>query len=198
VVINGIDVHTSPSIGIAFYPSDGASVGALISHADAAMYTAKQRGRNQVQHFAASMGEGAGRRLRLEGDLHRALELQQFDLHYQPKVDVLTGTVRSAEALIRWHHPELGVISPTEFIPVAEESGLIGPIGDWVMRQACRQARLWQEQGLPFIRVGVNVSAAQFRLGALIESVRAALEAESLEPRFLEVELTETAVMSNP
>lgn len=198
VTLDGVEVHTSPSVGIAFYPADGATVEELIAHADAAMYVAKQRGRNQAQCFVANMGDGTRDRIRFESDLHRALELGQFELHYQPKVDTATGAVRSAEALIRWHHPELGIVSPTEFIPVAEENGLIGAIGEWVLREACRQARAWQQQGFPSIRVAVNLSANQFRNGTLVDAIRGALTAAELDPRYLEVELTESAVMTYP
>jgi diguanylate cyclase (GGDEF)-like protein len=198
VRIAGIDVHTSPSIGIAFYPDDGDSIETLIGHADAAMYSAKRRGRNTVQCFATGMTVGTEDKVQLESDLHTALARNQFELHYQPKVDTTTGTVRSVEALIRWSHPERGLIAPAEFIPRAEECGLIGPIGEWVVREACRQARAWQTAGMPSLRVAVNLAASQFRQGTLVEMIRRALDDAGLEPRFLEVELTESAMMSDP
>ena len=198
ITIDGIDVHTSPSIGIAYYPDDGASVETLIAHADAAMYCAKHDGRDKVQCYAPGMNEGISNKVRLDSDLHRALALGQFELHYQPKVDTATGAVRSAEALIRWRHPIRGLIAPSEFIPVAEECGLIAQISAWVLGEACRQTRAWQLQGLPFLRVGVNLSASEFRHGSLLETVGRALQEAGLEPRFLEVELTESVVMSNP
>jgi diguanylate cyclase len=198
VRIAGIDVHTSPSVGVAFYPADGASVEALLAHADAAMYCAKQRGRGNVQCFAAGMTAGAEDRVQLESDLHSAIPLNQFRLYYQPKVDTASGAVRSAEALLRWLHPVRGLIGPGEFVPLAEECGLIGAIGEWVIREACRQARAWQQAGVAALRVSVNLSASQFRQERLVDSIRRALDDAGLEPRFLEVELTESAVMSDP
>ena len=198
VEIAGITIHTSPSIGIAFYPEDGATVEALVAHADAAMFAAKHRGRNNVQCYAAGMEAGTHDKVRLESDLHAALARGEFELYYQPKVDTMSGYFYSAEALIRWRHPERGLVSPAAFIPLAEECGLIGPIGEWVLREACRQGRAWQLAGLPSLRIAVNVAAAQFRSGNLVETIRRALADAQFEPRLLEVELTESAVMSDP
>src|ERR1035441_10105162 len=198
VEIAGITIHASLSIGIAFYPDDGSSVETLIAHADAAMFAAKQRGRNSVQCYAAGMDAGTHDKVRLESDLHTALALRQFELYYQPKVDTMSGTFYSAEALIRWRHPERGLVSPAAFIPLAEECGLIGPIGEWVLREACRQGRAWQQAGLSPVRIAVNVAASQFRAGDLVETIHQALADAELEARFLEVELTESAVMSDP
>ena len=198
VEIAGITIHASLSIGIAFYPDDGSSVETLIAHADAAMFAAKQRGRNSVQCYAAGMDAGTHEKVRLESDLHTALALRQFELYYQPKVDTMSGTFYSAEALIRWRHPERGLVSPAAFIPLAEECGLIGPIGEWVLREACRQGRAWQQAGLSPVRIAVNVAASQFRAGDLVETIHQALADAELEARFLEVELTESAVMSDP
>jgi diguanylate cyclase (GGDEF)-like protein len=195
--IDGIDIHTSASFGVAVYPRDGDRAELLLTNADAAMYHAKQRG-GGLQQFCADMGGAAQYRLRLESDLHLALKVGQFELHYQPKVDTLSGAVRSAEALLRWRHPERGFIPPNEFIPIAEETGQIGMIGNWVLHEACRQAKAWCAQGLAPLRVGVNISAAQFHQPGLVESVRAALQGADLEPRYLEIELTESCVMSNP
>jgi diguanylate cyclase (GGDEF)-like protein len=198
VRIAGIDVHTSPSIGIALYPEDGASIEALLAHADAAMYAAKHQGRGSVQRYTPGMHAGTEHRVQMESELHQAIELKQFELHYQPKVDTRTGAVRSAEALIRWMHPSRGLVSPAEFIPLAEECGLIGAIGEWVIREACRQARAWQEEGVPSLRISVNLSASQFREAGLVDSIRRALDDVGLLARYLEVELTESAVMSDP
>jgi diguanylate cyclase (GGDEF)-like protein len=198
VEIAGVTIHTSPSIGIAFYPEDGATVEALVAHADAAMFAAKHRGRNNVQCYASGMEAGTHDKVRLESDLHAALARGEFELYYQPKVDTMSGTFYSAEALIRWRHPERGLVSPAAFIPLAEECGLIGPIGEWVLREACRQGRAWQLAGLPSLRIAVNVAAAQFRSGNLVETIRRALADAQFEPRLLEVELTESAVMSDP
>jgi EAL domain-containing protein (putative c-di-GMP-specific phosphodiesterase class I) len=137
-------------------------------------------------------------RVSLESDLHAAIDAGQFELHYQPKPDTESGDVYSAEALIRWRHPERGLIAPEEFIPLAEECGLINEIGAWVLREACRQCSQWQRNGLPTLRVAVNVAATQFRRGDLLDVIRDALESAGLEARFLEIELTESAVMTNP
>jgi diguanylate cyclase len=196
--ITGVETHTTPSIGIAFFPADGTAVEALIAHADAAMHCAKQRGRNNAQCFEAGMTTLTRDTARLQSDLHDAIALNQFELYYQPKVEVASGAVRSAEALIRWRHPERGLVSPADFIPFAEDYGLIGVIGEWVVREACRQARAWQLRGLPAVRVAVNLSASQFRHGRLLEIVKEALSDAQLDPENLEVELTESAVMSDP
>ena len=195
--IDGVEIHATASFGIAVYPRDGERLETLIANADAAMYAAKERG-NCLQCYSADLGGTAQYRLRIESDLHQALKSGQFELHYQPKVDTQTGAVRSAEALLRWRHAERGYVPPAEFIPIAEESGQIGMIGSWVLKQACRQARLWLDKGLPQIRVAVNISAAQFHEPGLIDDVRAALDEARLEPRCLELELTESCVMSNP
>jgi diguanylate cyclase len=198
VRIAGIDVHTSPSIGIAFYPADGRSIEALTAHADAAMYCAKQRGRGNIQCFEGGMNAGSEDRVQLESELHTAIALNQFELYYQPKVNTVTGTVRSAEALVRWMHPKRGLIAPDGFIPLAEECGLIGAIGEWVVREACRQARAWQDDGLTPLRISVNLSPSQFRGSGLTDTIRRALDDAKLLPEYLEVELTESAVMSDP
>jgi diguanylate cyclase (GGDEF)-like protein len=198
VRIADIDIHTSPSIGIAMYPDDGTSIQALLAHADAAMYSAKQQGRGNFRRYAPGMDAGTEDRVQLESELHNAVTLKQLELYYQPKVDTRTGEVRSAEALIRWVHPSRGIISPAEFIPLAEECGLIGDIGAWVIREACRQTRAWQLDGVPSLRVSVNLSASQFRDRGLVECIRGALDDAGLEARYLEIELTESAVMSDP
>jgi diguanylate cyclase (GGDEF)-like protein len=198
VRIATIDIHTSPSIGIAMYPDDGVTMQALLAHADAAMYSAKQHGRGNFRRYTPGMDEGTEERVQLESDLHNALTQNQFQLYYQPKVDTRTGEVRSAEALIRWLHPTRGIVSPAEFIPLAEECGLIGAIGGWVIREACRQTRAWQIDGVPTLRVSVNLSASQFRDSGLVDSIRSALDDAGLQARYLEVELTESAVMSDP
>lgn len=193
-----VDVHVTLSVGIAFYPADASTSETLISRADAAMYCAKAGGRNHWQRFTAAMDMPTQDRIRLERDLHQAVVLGQFELQYQPKIDIVTGRVRSAEALIRWRHPERGVLPPGEFIPLAEECGLITEIGRWVLREACRQVKEWQGQGLAPVRVAVNLSASQFRDGRLLQTISDALAAVQLDPQFLEVELTETTVMSSP
>ena len=193
-----VDIHTSASIGIAMFPNDGKTVETLIANADAAMYCAKQRGRNKIQLYTSGMNAVTQEKVKLESDLHEALALKQFELHYQPKVDTATGRIHGAEALLRWRHPQRGLVPPAEFIPLAEACGLIESIGGWVVREGCRQARAWQDQGLPRLRVAVNLSAMQFRHGNLLHLIRDALNAANLEPRFLEVEITESALMSDP
>jgi diguanylate cyclase (GGDEF)-like protein len=192
----GLDVHVSPSIGISLCPDDGGDSETLLQHADAAMYHAKKKGRNTFQFFAPAMSAFARERLELENGLRTGLARHEFELHYQPKVDVVSGRIESAEALIRWRHPKRGLIAPGGFISLAEETGLIVPLGEWVLYEACRQAREWQDQGLQ-LRMAVNLSARQFRQDGLIETVRGALSAARLEPRYLELELTETAVMQD-
>lgn len=193
----GIDVHISPSIGAAFYPRDGANVDTLLAHADAAMYSAKERGRNNLQCYAEGMSRVTHERVKLESELHAALQQGQFELHYQPKVDTATGRVNSAEALIRWRHPQRGLVMPGDFISVAEECGLLDMIGEWVLFEACRQAQAWRREGLRALRVAVNLAPSQFRLTNLVEQIRRALDASGLDPQLLEVELTESAVMSD-
>jgi diguanylate cyclase (GGDEF)-like protein len=196
--VEGVDLRVSSSIGIAFYPTDGGSAESVLAHADAAMYCAKERGRNNYQCFGPGMKSVALERVSLESELHQALKLEQFELFYQPKVDTASGDIHSAEALIRWRHPQRGLIEPMQFIPLAEECGLIHEIGAWVLREACRQCADWQRAGQPPLRVAVNVAASQFRRGDLLEVVRGALRTSHLDPRFLEIELTESAVMTNP
>ena len=195
ISIVGTEVHTSMSIGISVYPADGADADSLVAHADEAMYFAKQRGRNGFQFFSPGMNVFSRERLNFESDLRRALPQKQFELHYQPKMDVATDRVNSVEALLRWRNPSRGVIGPLEFMPIAQEAGLMSSISEWVLNEACRQAREWQVAGLPFVRIAVNISPIQFRQSRFLESVRTALSEHHLEPRFLEIELTETAIM---
>jgi diguanylate cyclase (GGDEF)-like protein len=192
-----LELHTTASIGISVFPQDGGSAEILLQHADAAMYHAKKNGRNAHQLFELEMNVFARERLELENGLRRALTEREFVLYYQPKIDVRTGSIDSAEALIRWRHPTRGLVAPMDFIPLAEESGLIIPIGEWALREACRQAYAWQAAGMRALRVAVNLSAQQFRQRKLIETVRSALQDARLEPRHLELELTESAVMED-
>jgi diguanylate cyclase (GGDEF)-like protein len=198
VQIAELEVHIAASIGVAFYPGDGTTIETLYAHADAAMYCAKQRGGSAIECYSPTMNLATENRVKYEADLHRALILKQFELHYQPKISALTKQMHSVEALIRWRHPVHGLVAPDQFIPLAEESGLIVSIGEWVLREACRQVRAWQDLGLPAIRVAVNVSALQFRRLDLVETVRRALSDAGVDARHLEIELTETALMTHP
>jgi diguanylate cyclase (GGDEF)-like protein/PAS domain S-box-containing protein len=196
------NVHGHPlvltcSAGLAGYPSDGTDAETLLKHAEVAMYRAKETGRNTVRFFTPSMNERALERLTLETALRTALADGQFELHYQPKVDPANGWVGSGEALIRWHHPQLGMIRPERFVPLAEETGLIVPIGDWVLRTACAQCRAWQDAGYGPFGIAVNLSARQFADPGLKQGIAAVLAETGLAPGSLEIELTETLVMSN-
>jgi predicted signal transduction protein with EAL and GGDEF domain len=168
-------VYTSASIGISVYPADGLDSDSLVAHADEAMYFAKQHGRNAFQFFSPGMSVFSRERLDLERDLRRALPMKQFEVHYQPKMDVATGRMNSVEALLRWRHPTRGLVAPMDFIPLAEETGLMFAIGEWVLREACRQARQWQLDGHPFLRIAVNISPIHFRQPGFLDIVRSAL-----------------------
>jgi diguanylate cyclase (GGDEF)-like protein/PAS domain S-box-containing protein len=191
------DLHVSVSIGISLYPTDGIEAEALIQNADNAMYHAKEAGSNNYQFFKEDMNVQAVERQALEASLRRALERREFELHYQPKIDLKSGKITGVEALIRWRHPERGLILPAEFIPIAERCGLIVPIGQWVLRAACTHAREWQEAGLPQIPVAVNISSVEFRDKHFLENLRATLNETGLEPRHLELELTESVLMQH-
>jgi predicted signal transduction protein with EAL and GGDEF domain len=190
------EVFLSVSIGIATYPEDGETTDILIRNADTAMYHAKQQGKAAYQYFSEEMNIASVERLALETGLRRALEEKQFELHYQPQVDLHSGRIVGAEALLRWNHPERGDIAPSIFIPIAEDSGLIVGIGQWVLDEACRQAVAWQAEGLPRIPIAINVSAVQFRRQDVFQIVSASLKGSGLDPAMLCLEITETAAMS--
>ncbi len=198
LALGGVDVHVGSSIGVTMFPHDAVDPLALLRHADAAMYHAKRHGRNQLQFYAEGMGAFDRERLELESGLRRALARGELLLHYQPKVDVASGGVRGAEALLRWRHPERGVVLPADFIRVAEESGLILQIGDWVLQEACRQLRRWHDAGLGHLTMAVNLSAEQFSQEDLVQRVRAAIQQAGIPATHLELELTESAVMRDP
>ena len=195
--IGGQDLHIGGSIGISVYPGDGEDAETLIKNADTAMYHAKERGRNNFQFFKAEMNLKAVERQSLEGSLRRALEREEFLLHYQPKVNLDTGEITGVEALIRWQHPDRGLVPPSQFVPIAEDCGLILQIGRWVLREACRQASAWQNAGLPPLPIAVNVSAVEFRDKGFAERVRTVLSETGLEARYLELELTEGVLMED-
>ncbi|MBW2383832.1 MAG: EAL domain-containing protein [Deltaproteobacteria bacterium] len=191
------DLVIGASIGIAVAPHDGSDAETLIKHADTAMYHAKENGRNDYEYFSESMKAAAIEKLTLEGDLRIALEEGQFSLYYQPLIDLDTGHIEGFEALIRWHHPTRGLVPPDAFIGAAEECGLITAIGDWVLHEACRQCAEWRDQGLPSVRVAVNVSSHQFRKGQLLHAVADALSQARLAPQLLEIEVTESSMLDN-
>jgi diguanylate cyclase (GGDEF)-like protein/PAS domain S-box-containing protein len=196
ILVRTQELFVTTSIGITMFPEDGDDIHALLRNADTAMYRAKEERGNAFQFYSREMSIRALERAELESALRRAMERKEFELFYQPKVDLASGRIIGAEALIRWHHPEMGLVSPTRFIPMAEEIGLIVPLGDWVLRTACAQNKAWQDAGLEPICVSVNLSARQFRDEQLVESVAAALDSMKLDARHLELELTESIVMN--
>ncbi|MCB1961186.1 MAG: EAL domain-containing protein [Rhodocyclaceae bacterium] len=196
--IKGHRLTVTPSIGIAIYPEDGDKADLLIKHADAAMYHAKERGRNNFQFYERRFSTSVSARLNLENRLRRALEQDEFELYYQPQVDAASGEFIGFEALLRWRDPEHGLVNPAEFIPVAEDSGLIVPLGEWVLRTACRQNQAWRAEKLIDVPIAVNLSARQFDEHTLLDTVARILEDTGLPPRRLELELTETLIMRNP
>jgi diguanylate cyclase (GGDEF)-like protein/PAS domain S-box-containing protein len=192
------DLDVTVSIGVSTFPFDGQDAETLIKNADTAMYHAKENGRNNYQFFEQGMNERAVGRQVLEGSLRHALERQEFVLHFQPKVNLETGAITGSEALIRWLHPDRGLVPPAQFVPIAEDSGLILPIGQWVLREACRQARSWLDAGLGPMPVAVNISTLEFRGKHFLEGIRAILLETGLPPHFLELELTESVLMQHP
>jgi len=195
--LHGHELFISASIGISVYPDDGRDMGVLLRNADVAMYRSKEQGRNTHQFYSAHSNVHSLEMLALESSLRRALERNEFVLHYQPKMDPSTDQMVGVEALLRWNHPDLGMVSPAQFISLAEDTGLIIPIGEWVLGEACRQARVWQEVGLPLVSVAVNLSARQFRDGNLPDMIGSALMKSGLTPEFLELEITESMIMQN-
>jgi len=198
IQLDGQDLRIGSSVGVGIFPQHGDSPSRLIANADGALAQVKRTGGSGVAVFDPSMADILPRRLALENELRRALERGQFILHYQPKVDVRTGVIVGMEALARWNHPERGLVAPAEFVSFAEETGLIVPFGDWVVREACMQNRAWQRRGLPPMPVAVNISAAQFRQRDFVQGVAEALAETGLAARYLELELTETVVMHEP
>src|SRR5437773_6328361 len=197
LTLDGKEMYVTCSAGISLYPQDGRDVDTLLKNADAAMYRAKEHGRANFQFYPSEMNERVNERLALENAMRRAIERKEFCLHYQQRVDLKSGAIVGAEALVRWMHPEWGLVRPVRFIPLAEETGLIVQIGETVLRDACRQARAWLDQGLKPGVISVNLSARQFRQEGLVRLVANVLEETRLDPRFLEMELTESTVMHN-
>jgi predicted signal transduction protein with EAL and GGDEF domain len=196
-VVQGHSLSIGCSVGISIYPEHGVDGETLIKNADAAMYSAKQSGRNNFRFFTDDMNAQVVERLTLESGLRLALDKKELFLVYQPQMDIATGKITGLEALLRWQHPELGLVPPDKFIRIAENSGLILPIGEWVVRTACQQARKWQDEGLSAVSVAVNVSAVQFRQEDFCELIRGVLHETGLAPQYLELELTESLLLAN-
>jgi diguanylate cyclase (GGDEF)-like protein len=194
-LLNGEEVVVTTSIGIALYPQDGKQAGMLLKNADAAMYQAKQQGKNTYQFFAGAMNSAAVERLKMESELRHALERDELLLHYQPKIDVHSGRITGVEALMRWQHPERGLVPPGVFIPVAEETGLIVAMGEWVLEEACRQKKAWRDAGLPGIDIAINLASPSFRKPDLVERVAAMLQHYGVPPAELCLEATESILM---
>ncbi|QXM05515.1 putative bifunctional diguanylate cyclase/phosphodiesterase [Crassaminicella indica] len=197
-LLKGHEIYVTASIGITIYPSDGDSMEGLMQNAEVAMYRAKEKGKNNYQLYTPQMNESAYEQLLMENDLYKALEKKEFILYYQPQVKTTTGEIIGAEALIRWKHPKLGLISPAKFIPLAEETGFIVPLGEWVLRKACEQNILWQKKGLKNIRVSVNLSPLQFKQKNLIEKITKIIKETGIRPEDLELEITESSAMLDP
>jgi diguanylate cyclase len=197
IVINEHEMFVTPSIGISLFPSDGRDKETLIKNADTAMYRVKEQGKNNFQFYTPEMNEIVLKKMQLEIGLRKAIERGEFTLHYQPQVDITSGRLIGVEALIRWQHPEMGNISPAEFISLAEETGLIIPIGEWVLFEACQQNKSWQLEGLPHLRMAVNISSRQFQHSNLIEVINNVLNETGLDPEYLELELTESSIQDS-
>jgi diguanylate cyclase len=195
--LEGFEVFITSSIGMALYPDDGSDIDSLLKAANTAMKAAQQLGGNRYQLYTAAISEKSYDRLMLEMSLHHALERQEFVVYYQPQIDLQTGCIVGTEALVRWRHPDRGLISPLDFIPLAEETGLIVPLDEWVLQTACQQARIWRDAGYG-LPVAVNLSGIQFNQPGLSRRVLRILEATGLEPSYLKLELTESAVVRNP
>lgn len=195
--IQGEELHIGASIGITIFPGDGDKVDALLRNSDIAMYHAKESGRNNYQFFAAEMNQQAAERYALGVDLRHALERNELRLHYQPVFNMPTGKVTSMEALLRWQHPELGLISPVKFITLAEETGLIVPIGEWVLRTVCLQIKTWLEQGYEVPRIAINLSVRQFRHKELLSDISRILGENEINPCYLALEITESMLAQN-
>jgi diguanylate cyclase (GGDEF)-like protein len=196
-ILNGQEMFVTPSIGIAMYPSDGRDMETLIKNADTAMYRVKEQGKNNFQFYTPDMNEVVSKKMKLEIGLRKALVRSEFKLYYQPQVDVLSGKLIGVEALIRWQHPEEGNIPPNDFIPLAEETGLIIPIGEWVLYEACLQNKEWQNEGYPPLRMAVNISSRQFQQSNFVGTIRKILDETELDPQYLELELTESIIQDS-
>ncbi|KRE49325.1 bifunctional diguanylate cyclase/phosphodiesterase [Paenibacillus sp. Soil522] len=197
VVLGEHEMFITPSIGISLYPADGRDIETLIKNADTAMYRVKEQGKNNFQFYTPDMNELVSQKMKLEMGLRKGLDRGEFSVYYQPQIEVITGKVTGVEALIRWQHPKWGNISPAEFIPLAEETGLIIPIGEWVLHEACRQNKTWQNAGFPPLRIAVNISSRQFQQNNLVDMISKTLKETELDPQHLELELTESIIQDS-
>jgi predicted signal transduction protein with EAL and GGDEF domain len=195
--IEGHDLHVTVSMGISVYPDDGDDAESIVRNADVAMYQTKEAGRNSYEFFSTQMNVRVVEQQSVERDLRRALERGEFELYFQPKVDLASGAITGVEALLRWRHPERGIVLPSQFVAVAENSGLIVPMGRWILREACRQATEWIEAGFEPMALAVNISPVELRSKGFVASVRAALDVTGLSPGLLELEVTETALIQD-
>ncbi len=191
------NIHVKASIGISMYPQDGTDIGSLLSHSDAALYRAKEHGGNIYEFYSPDLGKQARRRLELENNLRHALENDELIVHYQPKIDLTTGIANGMEALVRWNHPEQGIIPPDEFIPIAEETGLIIPLGQQVIEKACKQFKSWQSENIPVTNISINVSGRQFKEQDLVSLLQKTLDEHQLDASHIELELTESTLLKN-
>ncbi|WP_053956487.1 sensor domain-containing protein [Inediibacterium massiliense] len=197
-LLNGYTNYITASMGISIYPSDGENADHLIKNAETAMYRAKAKGKNGYQLYTAKMNQKALEKLTIENDMYKALEQKEFVLYYQPQVEAITGAIIGVEALIRWNHPKRGMIGPGEFIPLAEETGFIVPLGEWVIYEACRQGTIWEEKGIEGVQISVNLSPLQFQQKNIIEKIKKILENTGMKAENLEVEITESGAMIDP
>lgn len=195
--VDGAELHISCSVGIAIYPEDGTDIDTLMRNADAAMYQAKSSGRNTAQIFTSELDSIVRERMKTENDLRYAVERNELCLYYQPRIDSRSGTLLGVEALVRWHHPDRGLVSPANFIPIAEETGLIVPMGAWIIGEACRQQAAWRDQGIGNIAISVNLSAVQLRDPEIVSTIQRPIDKYSLCPEYIEIELTESILMEN-
>lgn len=195
--LQGHEITSTASIGISFYPRDGESIDKLLKHADIAMYRAKSAGKNRYEFFLKEMNATLVNSLLLENELRRCIDNEEMHLHFQPQIDIRSGRILGLEALVRWHHAERGMISPMEFIPLAEDTGLIEPLGEWVLRHACERFQSWLMSGINFGKVAVNLSAKQFRMRRFEQTVMSVLTETRLSPKYLELEITESSAMEN-
>ena len=195
VIVNKHEFFVTASGGIALFPTDGDDVNVLVKNADLAMYSAKGNGKSQYAVCSSEMKDDVLKKMMLTNSLYRAIEREELELNYQPQINIKTGEIIGMEALVRWNHPDLGRIPPGTFIPIAEQTGLINPIGEWILNTACRQIKAWQEQGDKTFRMAVNISVEQFRSGNIVQMVKECLEKTNLQPRFLELEITESIAM---